>query len=94
MLGILLDPDTGDLGLSQGRLQLGEVKAQTATFLLLASPGTFGEWPRLGLGVYRQLGGQPDPMFPTAAVKQLRHCLLPVDRVSITPEGCQITFNE
>lgn len=94
MLGILLNPDTGDLDLSKSRLTLGEVRGQTADFLLQGSPGTFGEWPRLGLSIYRLLGGQPDPMFPTAAVKQLRHCSLPVERVSFTDEGCQITFTD
>ncbi|WP_298525274.1 hypothetical protein [uncultured Porphyromonas sp.] len=94
MLGIVLSSDTGDLDLSTGRMQLGQVQAQTASFLLLGSPGTFGEWPRLGLRAYRKLGGQPDPMFPTEAAKQMRFCLLPVDRVSLTNDGYLISFTD
>lgn len=94
MLGIVLSSDTGDLDLSTGRMQLGQVQAQTASFLLLGSPGTFGEWPRLGLGAYRKLGGQPDPMFPTEAAKQMRFCLLPVDRVSLADDGYLISFTD
>ena len=77
MLGILLSIDAGDLDLSKGRLSLGEVREQTATFLLEAVPGEFGEYPMLGLAIRKHLAGPGDPMLPTASFRPPRATNLP-----------------
>lgn len=94
MIGIQIDSTTGDLALPEGRMTLGEVREQTAQFLLEGVPGSFGEYPSLGLAVRRQLGAPHDPMFPTLAVKMMRHCLIPVERIVATSDGYGITFKD
>ena len=86
MIGIQIDTTTGDLALPEGE--------QTAQFLLEGVPGSFGEYPTLGLAVRRQLGAPHDPMFPTLAVKMMRHCLIPVERIVATSDGYGITFKD
>lgn len=91
MIGILVTPQN-DLDLSKGRLRLGEVQEQTASFLLEAVPGEFGEYPALGLAIRRYLAGPPDPMLPTATLKQMHYCNIPADRFTLTPSGYVLTF--
>lgn len=92
MLGILLSIDTGDLDLSKWRLSLGEVREQTAAFLLEAVPGEFGEYPTLGLAIRKHLAGPGDPMLPTATIKQMHYCSIPADQFIQTPSGYELTF--
>ena len=77
MLGILLSPDTRDLDISKGHLRIGEVREQTAAFLLEGVPGSFGP---------------PDPMLPTKVIKQMHFCSIPADRFIPTPSGYELTF--
>lgn len=101
MIGIQIDPITNDLALPEGRMALGEVREQTAQFLLEGVPATpggappsFGEYPTLGLAIRRHLGGPFDPMFSTKAVKMMRHCLIPVDHITPSSEGYNIIFKD
>lgn len=92
MLGILLSTETGDFDLSKGHLSLGEVREQTAAFLLEAVPGEFGEYPTLGLALRKHLAGPGDPMLPTATIKQMHFCGVPADQFIQTPSGYELTF--
>lgn len=92
MLGILLSTETGDFDLSKGHLSLGEVREQTAAFLLEAVPGEFGEYPTLGLAIRKHLAGPGDPMLPTATIKQMHFCGVPADQFIQTPSGYELTF--
>lgn len=92
MLGILLSTETGDFDLSKGHFSLGEVREQTAAFLLEAVPGEFGEYPTLGLAIRKHLAGPGDPMLPTATIKQMHFCGVPADQFIQTPSGYELTF--
>ena len=92
MLGILVSPLTGDLDLLKGRIAIGEVREQTAAFLLEAVPGEFGEYPTLGIAIRQHLGGMLDPMLPTKVIKQMHYCAIPADRFTSTPSGYELTF--
>ena len=94
MIGIQIDHTTGDLCLPEGHMTLGEVREQNAQFLLEGVPGSFGEYPTLGLAVRRMLAAPYDPMFPTSALKMMQYCIIPAERIVPTTEGYGIIFKD
>jgi hypothetical protein len=90
MKGIIIDEQTGDLAVSGGSLVVGDVGAQVALFVLVATPGEFKQAPLIGAGARLMLGGAPDPAWPEETRRMLSACGVEVSRVWV--ESDQITL--
>ena len=87
MKGLLLDPETHDLMVANGTLQVGSTEQQSVALLLETSPGEWKERPTLGADARRQLGGTPDPFWTSATKKMLRAIGLDVKSVTMAADG-------
>ena len=54
--GILLDPETNDLKVRGGHLQIGGTLYQNLAVITEAHPGEFKQYPVLGVGLDQYLG--------------------------------------
>ena len=77
MVGMLIDPDTGDLQVKDGALALG------AECVLLAARGELKEHPLVGAEITKLANGNGDPLWSNNAKQMLQTCGVPVSRVSI-----------
>lgn len=93
MRGILIDPETGDLQVTAGRLVIGDTTAQTAECVLRAVRGEFKEHPLLGAEVLKMLGGIENPMWKSDAKTMLQACGLSVERVELKDGQITIIYN-
>ncbi len=87
MQGLLMDPQTEDLLVENGRVEIGDISHQTAEFILVAARGEFKELPLVGGEVRKLQGGTPDPMWCNNVKRMLQACGLSVTKVSMTNEG-------
>lgn len=83
MKGILLDSH-GEIDIVKGGMTVGDVRHQTAGFLLHAMRGEFREYPLLGLEAKTMLGGIRDPFFRTRAKKMLRHAKIEIRDITFS----------
>ena len=84
MRGIQIDPETGDLLVYDGQMQIGNTEQQIIGLLLETSPGEWKEHPLLGADARRQLGGNTDPFWPLRTKKMIRACGVDVKNVTFT----------
>lgn len=87
MKGILIDPNTGDLLIEGGGMQLGDVRLQCAERVLRAMPGEFKHAPMLGGAVRLNINGRPDPFWHIDAKRMLQAALIEVERVHSSADG-------
>lgn len=90
MVGMLIDPETGDLMVRGGSLVLGDNTGQVAQAVLQANRGEFKEHPLLGAEIVKLKNGPGDPMWPAAARDMLQSAGVPVKRVTL--QGGEITI--
>lgn len=83
MVGMLIDPDTGDLQVKDGTLALGDNTEQVAECVLLAARGELKEHPLVGAEITKLANGNGDPLWSNNAKQMLQACGVPVSRVSI-----------
>lgn len=83
MVGMLIDPDTGDLQVKDGTLALGDNTGQVAECVLLAARGELKEYPLVGAEITKLANGNGDPLWSNNAKQMLQACGVPVSRVSI-----------
>lgn len=65
MVGMLIDPDTGDLQVKDGALALGDNTEQVAECVLLAARGELKEHPLVGAEITKLANGNGDPLWST-----------------------------
>ncbi len=90
MVGMLIDPETGDLQVKNGSLVFGDNTEQVAECVLLAARGELKEYPLIGAEISKLTNGNPDPMWCANAKQMLQACGVPVTRVRL--ENNQITI--
>lgn len=93
MRGLLIDPETGDVQVTAGRLAVGDTTAQTAECVLRAVRGEFKEHPLIGAEILKMLGGSPNPMWKADAKTMLQACGLSVSRVEMKDGQITIEYN-
>lgn len=93
MRGILIDPETGDLQLKDGRLVVGDITAQVTECVLQAVRGEFKEHPLIGAETLKMLGGAYNPMWKADAKTMLQACGVSVSRVEVKNGQITIVYN-
>lgn len=93
MRGILIDPETGDMQVTAGRLVVGDTTAQTAECVLQAMRGEFKEHPLIGAETMKMLGGIYNPIWKSDAKDMLQACGLSVERVEFKDGLITIEYN-
>lgn len=93
MRGILTDPRTGDIQITDGRMAVGDTTAQTAECVLRAVRGEFKEHPLLGGEVVKMLGGAENPMWKAAAKAMLQAAGLSVRRIDVNNGQITIEYD-
>lgn len=81
MVGMLIDPDTGDLQVRDKALVLGDNTGQVAECVLLAARGEFKEFPLVGAEIAKLANSNGDPLWCGNARGMLQACGVPVSRV-------------
>lgn len=93
MRGILIDPETGDLQVKDGRLVVGDTTAQVAECVLRAMRGEFKEHPLIGAETLKMLGGAYNPMWRADAKTMLQACGVSVSRIEVKNGQITIEYN-
>lgn len=83
MVGMLIDPQTGDLQVKNKSLVLGDNTEQVAECVLLASRGEIKEYPLVGAEIVKLANSNGDPLWCGNAKQMLQACGVPVSRVTI-----------
>lgn len=83
MVGMLIDPETGDLQIKSGSLILGDNTVQIAECVIMAARGEFKEYPLIGAGIYGLVNSNIDPLWCANTKQMLQACNIPVSRVVI-----------
>lgn len=89
MLGLQInsDPAANDLLVARRAAVIAPADGFIAETILVASRGDFKEFPLLGAEAPLMVGGNHDPFWAGATVKMLRACRLPVNSLTLSPEG-------
>lgn len=90
MVGILIDPETGDLMVRDGSLVIGDNTGQVAQAVLQANRGELKEHPLLGAEIVKLHHGNGDVMWAADAKDMLQAAGVPVKRVVL--DGNEITL--
>lgn len=83
MIGMLIDPETGDLQVNGGSLVLGDNTEQVAECVLLAARGELKEYPLVGAEIHKLANGNGDPLWCANAKQMLQAVGVPVSRVRL-----------
>ncbi len=86
-LALTLDPETGDLALSGGRLALGRPAATVASIVAASARGEIKDAPLLGGEALRRAGGPRPEAWLARLGKQLRAAGLTVGELRIDDDG-------
>ncbi len=89
-MGMLIDPETGDLMVRDSSLVVGDNTGQVAQAVLQANRGEFKEHPLLGAEIVKLQHGNGDQMWAASARDMLHAAGVPVKRVRL--EGNEITL--
>ena len=89
MKGILVN-DNGDMEITGGTVQIGDVREQCARHLIAAWTGEYKYAPSLGGNVRRLIAGGHDPFWAGRMKEQLKQCHIDVDRLRVTDEGVEL----
>lgn len=89
MKGILVD-DNGDMEITGGTVQIGDVREQCSRHLIAAWTGEYKHAPSLGGNVRRLIAGGHDPFWAGRMKEQLKQCHIDVDRLRVTDEGVEL----
>ncbi|MBR6192490.1 MAG: hypothetical protein IKQ68_10090 [Prevotella sp.] len=87
MKGILIDTNTSDLLIENGKLTIGDIEPQTVELLLSTAPGEWKECPLLGADARSQLGGNTDRMWAAKTKRMIRACRIDVQSVIMQDDG-------
>lgn len=87
MIGILIDPETGDLLAGKGGMVVGDSEGQTAEAVITTMRGDLKEHPLLGGEAGRMRGGTPDVLWPGTVRQMLRGCGVDCERVTMESDG-------
>ncbi len=87
MKGILIDTNTGDLLIENGRMTIGDTEQQTVELLLTTAPGEWKECPLLGADARGQLGGNTNKMWAAQTKRMIRACGVDVQSVVMQEDG-------
>lgn len=87
MAGILIDAETHDLVVMNGRVVIGDTSQQTVEAVLLTAPGEWKEHPLLGAHARGQLGGNTDKLWCNQTKKMIRQCGVDVKSIVMSPNG-------
>lgn len=80
---MLIDPETGDLQVKSGSLDLGDNTEQVTECVIMAARGEFKEYPLIGAEITKLTNGNPDRMWCANAKQMLQACGVPVSRVTL-----------
>lgn len=87
MRGMLIDAESGDLLIEQGRIAVGDTEGQTAEAVVRTMRGELKEHPLLGGEAGRMRGGEPDVMWAGEVRQMLRGCGVECERVTMESDG-------
>ena len=90
MIGMLIDPETGDLQVKSGSLVLGDNTEQVAERVIMAARGEIKEHPLVGAEISKLANSNGDPLWCANAKQMLQTVGVPVSRVRL--EDNQITI--
>lgn len=80
---MLIDPDTGDLQVSDGTLLVGDATEQVTECVIMAARGEIKEYPLIGAEITKLTNGNIDPMWCANAKKMLNTCGVQASRITI-----------
>lgn len=87
MTGIMFEPDSGDLMVTDGELAIGDTEAQNAVAVVLAWRGELKEFPLLGGEAESLRGGGVDVMWAGRVREMLRAVGVECERVTVDADG-------
>lgn len=87
---LTLDPETDDLALSDGRIELGRPATTVAAIVTTSNRGELKESPLMGGEAERQLGSPRQGLWLTRLRKQLTAAGLKVTRLEADKSGNSI----
>lgn len=88
MIGILINPETGDLMVDRRTLVVGDNTEQVIECVLQAARGELKEHPLIGAEIHKLTNGTPSLMWCADTQTMLQACGVPSSEVRI--EGNQI----
>jgi len=91
MNGILVD-DNGDMEITGGTVQIGDVREQCARHLIAAWTGEYKHAPALGGNVRRMIAGGHDPFWAGRMKEQLRQCHIDVERLQVKGDNVELSI--
>ena len=91
MNGILVD-DNGDMMITGGTMQIGDVREQCARHLIAAWTGEYKHAPALGGNVRRMIAGGHDPFWTGRIKEQLRQCHIDVERLRVKGDNVELSI--
>lgn len=83
MIGLLTDPQTGDLIVKDGTLAIGDNTEQVAECVILAARGELKEHPLIGAEITKLINGTRDPLWHSTARQMLEACGIPIRRIQV-----------
>lgn len=93
MNGILVN-DNGDMMVTGGTVQIGDVREQCARHLIAAWTGEYKHAPALGGNARRMIAGGHDPFWAGRMKEQLRQCHIDVERLRVKGENVELTIKD
>lgn len=91
MNGILVN-DNGDMEITDGTVQVGDVREQCARHLITAWTGEYKHAPMLGGNVRRMISGGHDPFWAGRMKEQLRQCHIDVERLRVKGDNVELSI--
>ena len=91
MNGILVN-DNGDMEISGGTVQIGDVREQCARHLIAAWTGEYKHAPALGGNARRMIAGGHDPFWAGRMKEQLKQCLVDVERLRVKGDNVELSI--
>ena len=91
MNGILVD-DNGDMMITGGTVQIGDVREQCARHLIAAWTGEYKHAPALGGNARRMIAGGHDPFWAGRIKEQLRQCHIDVERLRVKGDNVELSI--
>ncbi len=87
MVGILIDEDSGDLLVRDGRIEIGDNALQCVEQILKSSRGEYKEFPLVGGECYKLLHGICPRFWPNRFKQMCNRMGISVKRVEVSNQG-------